>query len=71
MNEETRQRHYVNGLRLIEEAFNTLREPLSVDEQDGVDRPEVQIALLLTEARDKLYQLTLERQQQGIKAAVE
>lgn len=71
MNEETRQRQYANGLRLIEEAFNTLREPLNIDEQDGMDRPEMQIALQLTGARDKLYQLILERQRQGIKAAKE
>jgi hypothetical protein len=69
MNEETRQRQYVEGLRLIEQAFDTLREPLGIDEQPGENRPEVQVALQLTAARDKLYALALERQQQGIKAA--
>jgi hypothetical protein len=69
MNEETRQRKYLDGLRLICEAFDTLREPLNVDERDSVFRPEVQVAYQLTESRDKLRELIAQRQRQGIKAA--
>jgi hypothetical protein len=67
--EAIRQRRYIEGLRLIEEAFNTLREPLNIDEEESVERPEVQIALQLTGTRDKLSELILQRQRQGIKAA--
>jgi adenine C2-methylase RlmN of 23S rRNA A2503 and tRNA A37 len=57
MDEATRQRLYLEGLRLIEEAFNTLREPLDIDEQAGEERPEVQLALQLTAARNNLREL--------------
>jgi hypothetical protein len=68
MNEETRQRKYLDGLRLVEEAFDTLREPLNVDEQDSVLRAEAQIAYQLTQVRDKLHELILQRQRRGITA---
>jgi hypothetical protein len=71
MNEEIRQQRYVDGLRLIEEAFDTLREPLNIDEQDSVHRPESRLAYQLTDVRDKLHELIVQRQRQGIKAVKE
>jgi hypothetical protein len=71
MDEQERQRRYVKGLGLLDQAFESLRDALEIDDKDDVGRPELQIALLLRDARDQLHELTIEGQPRGIKAATD
>jgi hypothetical protein len=69
MNEAARQRKYVKGLRLIEEAFTVLRGPLEIDDKESPARDEVYVAQCLAKARDALHTIIQERTRQGISAA--
>jgi hypothetical protein len=71
MTEEIRQRQYIKGMRLLSEAFDTLREPLDIDEQPEIEREEAKIASLINGAREQMDALIYKRQQGGINAAPE
>jgi hypothetical protein len=69
VDEQIRQRELIRGRKLLCEAFDVLREPLDIDEQDSIIRPEVRVAFFITEARELLYDVIIKRQREGIRSA--
>lgn len=69
MDEQIRQRELLKGYKLLCDAFDVLREPLDLDERDGIHRPEVKLAFFIMEAKDRLYDIIIKRQREGIRSA--
>jgi len=77
MDEAIKHRELVKGLKLLVDAFETLRGPLGLDDIEdlndlgNLENREYQIGFLVRDAKEALYELVVARQRAGIRAAEE